>query len=124
MITIRLSRLQRRTKGYNVVLLYLLIYSTYFIFKRLGLYLLGQNCLHLTFEQYLSRYHGLVFKTNVHEPGYFQYTIHYDGKSFSCPRTRKGCISYYMHISSFKICSQFCFSVSHFTSHFFAKTLT
>jgi len=41
----------------------------------------------------------------VHKPGLFQYTIHYEGKSFSCPRTQKGFTSYYMHFSSFKICS-------------------
>jgi len=49
----------------------------------------------------------LVLKKNVHEPGHFQYTIHYEGKSFSCPQTQKGFASYYMHFSSFKICSQF-----------------
>ena len=38
----------------------------------------------------------------MHKPGHFQYTIHYEGKSFSCPRTQKGFISYYMHFSSFK----------------------
>jgi len=46
-------------------------------------------------------------KKNVHKPGHFQYTIHYEGKSFSCPRTQKGFPPYYMHFSSFKICSQF-----------------
>jgi len=50
----------------------------------------------------------LVLK-NVHKPGHFQYTIHYKGKSISCPRTQKGFTLYYMHFSSFKICSQiFC----------------
>ena len=48
----------------------------------------------------------LVLKKNVHKPGHFQSTIHYDGKSFSCPRTQKGFTSYYMHFSTFKICSQ------------------
>ena len=52
------------------------------------------------------------------------YTIHYEGKSCSSPRTQKGFASYFMHFSSFKICSQFYLNVSHFTSHFFAKTLT
>ena len=52
-----------------------------------------------------------------------QYTIHYEGKSFSCPRTQKGFTSHYMHFSSFKICSHKIFSVSHFTPRFFAKTL-
>jgi len=49
----------------------------------------------------------LVLKKNVHKPGHFQYTIHYDGKSFSCPWTQKGFTSYYMHFSSFKIFSHF-----------------
>ena len=48
----------------------------------------------------------LVLKKNVHKPGHFQYTIHYKGKSFSCPRTQKGFTSCNMHFSSFKICSQ------------------
>ena len=47
----------------------------------------------------------LVLKKNVHKPGHFQYTIHHEGKSFSCPRTQKVFTSYYMHFSSFKICS-------------------
>ena len=56
----------------------------------------------------------LVLKKIVHKPGHYQYTIHYEGKSFSCPRTQKWFTSYYMHFSSFKICSQILFSVSHF----------
>ena len=51
-------------------------------------------------------YHVLVLKKNVHKPGHFQNTIHYEAKSFSCPRTQKGFTSYYMHFSSYKICSQ------------------
>jgi len=57
-------------------------------------------------------YHVLVLKKDVHKPGYFQYTIHYEGKSFSCPRTQKGLTSYYMHFSSFKICNFKTFLVS------------
>jgi len=53
-------------------------------------------------------------KKNVHKPGHFQYTIHYEGKSFSCPWTQKGFTLYYMQFSSFKIRSQ----------NLFAKTLT
>jgi len=53
-------------------------------------------------------YHVLVLKKIVHKPGHFQYTIHYEGKSFSCPRTQKGFTSYYSHFLSFKICSQLC----------------
>ena len=62
-------------------------------------------------------YHVLVLKKNVHKPGHFQYTMHYEGKSFiylfiyllqlSCPRTQKEFTSYYMHFSSLKICSHF-----------------
>jgi len=48
-----------------------------------------------------NRYHVLVLKKNVHDSGLFQYTIHYEGKSFSCPWTQKGFTSYYMHFSSF-----------------------
>jgi len=69
-------------------------------------------------------YHVLILKTNVHEPGHFQYTIPYEGELFSCPRTQKGFTSYDMHFSSFKIFIHKYFSVSHFKSHFFAKTLT
>jgi len=29
-----------------------------------------------------NRYHVLVFKKNVHTPGHFQYTIHYEGNHF------------------------------------------
>jgi len=58
----------------------------------------------------------LVLKKECAQTGYFQYTIHYEGKSFSCPRTQKGFTSDYMHFSSFKIYSQKNFSVSHFTS--------
>jgi len=61
-------------------------------------------------------YHVLVFKKNVHKPGHFQYTIHYEGKSFSCPRTQKGFTSYFMHFLSFKNCSQF-FLVSAILHH-------
>ena len=52
-------------------------------------------------------------KKNVQIPGHFQYTAHYEGKSFSCPRTQKGFTSYYLHFSSFKICSQYFLIVSH-----------
>ena len=66
----------------------------------------------------------LVLKKNVHKPGHFQYTIHFAGKSFSCPRTQKGFTSYYMHFSSFlNIWSTF-FLVSAILHHIFAKTLT
>ena len=51
----------------------------------------------------------LVLKTNVHKPGHYQYAIHYEGKSFSCPRTQKGFTSLDMHFSSFQICSQIFF---------------
>ena len=44
----------------------------------------------------------LVLKKNVHKPGHFQYTIHFEGKSFSCPRTQKGFTSYYMHFLFFQ----------------------
>jgi len=46
-------------------------------------------------------YHVLVLKKDVHKPGHFQYTIYYEGKSFSCPWTQKGFTSNYMHFSSF-----------------------
>jgi len=65
----------------------------------------------------MNRYHVLVLKKNVHKPGHFQYAIHYEGKSFSCQRTQKGFTSYYMHFSSFKICSQILFLVSAILHH-------
>ena len=52
----------------------------------------------------------------------FQYTIYFEGKSFSCPRTQKGFTSYYMHFSPFKICSQI-FLVSAISHHIFLLRL-
>jgi len=67
----------------------------------------------------------LVLKENVRKPGHFQYTIHYEGKSFSCPRTQKKDLP---HISCifhlFKYVVKIFFSAGHFASHFFSKTLT
>ena len=34
-------------------------------------------------------YHVLVLKKNVQKPEHLQYTINYEGKSFSCPRKKK-----------------------------------
>jgi len=59
----------------------------------------------------------LVLKKNVHKQGHVQYTIQYEGKSLFCPRTQKGFTSYYMHFSSFKICSQFFSIVSAILHH-------
>ena len=64
----------------------------------------------------------LVLKKSVHKPGHFQFTIHYEVKSFSCPRTQKGFTSYYVNFSSFKICSQF-FLVSAILHHISLLTL-
>jgi len=61
----------------------------------------------------------LVLKENLHKPEQFQYTIHYEGKSF-CPWTQKGFTSYYMHFHLFKYVVKKIFSVSHFTSIFCA----
>jgi len=36
-----------------------------------------------------SLYHVLVLKKNVHKPGHFQYTIHYEGKSLFVHRHKK-----------------------------------
>jgi len=69
-----------------------------------------------------NRYHVLVLKKNVHKPGHFQYTIHYEGKSFSCPRTQKGFTSYYLHFSYFIIFSQI-FFVSAILHHISLLTL-
>ena len=42
----------------------------------------------------------------MHKPGHFQYTIQFEGKSFSCPWTQKRFTSYYMHFSPLKILCQ------------------
>ena len=67
-------------------------------------------------------YHVLVSKKNVQQPGHFQYTILYEGYQFFCPRTQTGCTSNYMHFHLFKYVVNKSFSVSHFTSQFFAET--
>jgi len=71
-------------------------------------------------------YHVLVLKKNVQTPGHFQYTIHYEGKSFSCPRTQNDLpqITCIFHLFKYVVNKSFTCSVSHFTSQFFAETLT
>ena len=56
-------------------------------------------------------------KRNVHKSGHFQHTIHYEGKSFSCPRTQKVFTSYYIQFSYFKIRSQIFLCVSAILHH-------
>jgi len=52
-----------------------------------------------------NRYHVLVLKKNVHKPGHFQYTIHYEGKSFFV-HGHKNDLPHITSIFHLKICSQ------------------
>ena len=67
----------------------------------------------------------LVLKKNVHKPGHFQYTIHYmRGNHFLVHGHKKDLppITCIFHLLKYVV--KICFSVSHITLHFLAKTLT
>jgi len=59
----------------------------------------------------------LILKKNVHKPGHFHYTIRYEGKSFSCPRSQKGFTLYYMHFFILKYMYVVTFFVSAISHH-------
>ena len=60
----------------------------------------------------------------MHKPGHFQYTIDYEGNPFLVHGHKKDLPHITCIFRLFKYLVKILFSVSHISSHFFAKTLT